>query len=42
MGPSGPHTKLIYLISMSYESQISFRFTFVYKSVLVITYELID
>ena len=36
MGPSGPHSKFIYLVSMGYEGQIGSRFTFVHKSVLVI------
>ena len=37
MSPSGPHSMLIYLVGMDYESQIGFRFTFVHKGVLVIT-----
>ena len=36
MGTSGPHSKLIYLVGIGYEGQIGFRFTFVYKGVLVI------
>ena len=36
MGPSGPHFELIYLGSMDYEVWIDFRFTFVYKGILVI------
>ena len=36
MGPSGPHTKLIYLVNIDYEGQIGFRFIFVHKGVLVI------
>ena len=36
MGPSGPHSELIYLVGMSYEGWIGFRFTFVQKGVLVI------
>ena len=35
MGPSGPYSKLIYLVGMDYEGQISSRFTFVHKGVLV-------
>ena len=37
MGPSGPHSKLIYLVGIDYEGWIVFRFTFVHKGVLVIT-----
>ena len=37
MGPSGPHFELIYLVDMDYKGQISFRFTFVHKGILVIT-----
>ena len=36
MGPSGAHSNLIYLVDISYEDQIVYRFTFVNKSVLVI------
>ena len=36
MGPNGPYSKLIYLVDMDYEGQISFKFTFVHKDVLVI------
>ena len=36
MGPNGPCAKLIYLVGMNYEGQISSRFTFVHKGVLVI------
>ena len=36
MGPNGPYSKLIYLVDMDYEGQISFKFTFVHKNVLVI------
>ena len=36
MGPSGPHSKLIYLVGLSYEGQIDFKFTFVHKDILVI------
>ena len=36
MGPNGPCFELIYLVSMDYEGQISFRFTFMDKGVLVI------
>ena len=35
MGLNSPHSKLIYLVGMDYEGQISFRFTFVHKGVLV-------
>ena len=37
MGPNGPRSELIYLVGMGYEGQIGSRFTFVHKSVLVIT-----
>ena len=37
MGLNGPRSKLIYLVGMSYEGQIGFRFTFVYKGILVVT-----
>ena len=37
MGPNGLRFDLIYLVGMDYESQINSRFTFVHKSVLVIT-----
>ena len=36
MDPSDPHSELIYLVRMHYEGQISSRFTFVHKGVLVI------
>ena len=36
MGPSGPYSKLIYLVGMGYEGRIGFRFTFVHKGILVI------
>ena len=36
IGPSDPHSKLMYLIGMDYEGRVGFRFTFVHKSVLVI------
>ena len=36
MGPSGPCSKLIYLVGMGYEGWIGYKFTFVYKDVLVI------
>ena len=36
MGPNGPRSKLIYLVGTNYEGQISSRFTFVHKGVLVI------
>ena len=35
MGPSGPHSKLIYLVGTCYKG-IDSRFTFVDKNVLVI------
>ena len=37
IGPSDPHSELIYLVDMGYEGRISSRFTFVHKSILVIT-----
>ena len=37
MGPSGPRSELLYLVSMGYEGQIGSTFTFVHKGVLVIT-----
>ena len=37
MGPNGPLSELIYLVTMGYEGRIGFKFTFVHKSVLVIT-----
>ena len=37
MDPNGPRFKLIYLVSMGYEGWIGSTFTFVHKSVLVIT-----
>ena len=37
MGPSGPYSKLIYLVGMCYEDHIKFKFTFVHKVILVIT-----
>ena len=36
MGPNGPRSELIYLVSTNYEDQVDFRFTFVHKGVLVI------
>ena len=36
MGSSGPRFELIYLVSMGYESRISFRYTFMHKGILVI------
>ena len=33
---NGLRSELIYLVSMGYEGQIGFRFTFVHKGVLVI------
>ena len=37
MEPSGPRSKLIYLVGMGYEGRIGSRFTFVHKDILVIT-----
>ena len=37
MSPIGPRSELIYLVSMGYEGRIDSRFTFVHKSILVIT-----
>ena len=37
MGPIGLHFELICLINKNYEGQIDFRFTFVYKGILIIT-----
>ena len=37
MGPNGPCSELIYLVTMGYESWIGFKFTFVHKSIFVIT-----
>ena len=37
MGPSGPHSKLIYLVGMNYEGWIGSRFNFVHKGILVTT-----
>ena len=37
MGPNGPRSELIYLISIDYDGQIGSRFTFVHKGILVIT-----
>ena len=37
MGPSGPLSKLVYLVGTSYEGRIDSRFIFVHKGVLVIT-----
>ena len=37
MGPSGPCSELIYLVTMGYEGRIDFKFTFVHKSIFVIT-----
>ena len=36
MGHSGPHFKLIYLVSMGYEGWIDFEFIFVHKAILII------
>ena len=38
MGSSDPYYELIYLVGVGYEGQIGSRFTFVHKSVLVITH----
>ena len=35
MGPSGPHSELIYFVGMDYEGRIGSKFTYVYKGVLV-------
>ena len=37
MGPNSPHFEFIYLVGTNDEDWIEFRFTFVHKSVLVIT-----
>ena len=37
MGLSGSHSKLIYLVDISYKGHIGSKFTFVHKGVLVIT-----
>ena len=37
MGPNGPRFELIYLVGLDYEGQIGSKFTYVHKSVLVIT-----
>ena len=36
LGPSGPYFKLIYHVSVVYDSWIDSRFTLVYKGILVI------
>ena len=36
MGLNGPRSELIYFIGTDYEGQISFRFSFVHKGILVI------
>ena len=36
MGPNGPYFKLKYLVGADYKGQIDYRFTFVYKGILVI------
>ena len=36
MGPSGFHSKLIYLADVGYEGWIDSKFTFVHEGVLVI------
>ena len=38
MGPSRPHSELIYHDDMFYEGYISSRFILVHKGILVITY----
>ena len=37
IGPSGPYSKLIYLVGMGYEGRTDFKFAFVHKNVLIIT-----
>ena len=37
MGPSGPRSKIIYLVGIGYKGWIGSRFTFVHEGVLVIT-----
>ena len=37
MGPSGPCSELIDLVTMGYEGQTDFKFTFVHKNILIIT-----
>ena len=37
MGPSGPRSKLIYLVVMDYEGRIGSKFIFMHKGILVIT-----
>ena len=37
MGPNGPLSELIYIVTMGYEGRIGSKFTFVHKSILVIT-----
>ena len=36
MGPSDSRFELIYLVGTDYEGQIDYKFTFVYKDVLII------
>ena len=36
LGSNGPCSDLIYLVGKGFKDQIGFRFTFVYKGVLVI------
>ena len=36
MGPNGPRFEPIHLVAMGYEGQISYKFTFMHKGVLVI------
>ena len=42
MGPSGPHSELIYLVGMDYEGRIGSKFTIKHKSVLIITQDCIE
>ena len=37
MGPRSLCSELIYLINISYEGRIDFKFTFVHKGILIIT-----
>ena len=36
MGPNGPLSKLIYLVSIGYGGWIDSKFTFMYKGILII------
>ena len=42
MGPSGPHSNLIYYDDMVYKNSISSRFILVHKGVLIITQSCIE